>query len=189
MTEIEGLALSLGNEEGACTNEGPIDLDGDTEGIDDNDGPSLRTAEGTNEMEGLLEGSFDDKFTDAEGHNEVEGLGLDTDEGLVVGPADEMAGLEDGDRDGVVEGALLGAFVGDELGLFDGDCEGPFVGELVGDVDGDFVSGVGLADAEGELVMVGVELGLPEGDADGVSLGLDVGLEVGELVGFEVTFL
>ena len=89
-------------------------------------------------------------------------------DGFVVGPADEMAGLEDGDRDGAVEGALLGAFVGDELGLFDGDCEGSFVGETVGDVDGDFVFVVGLADAEGELVMVGVELGIPEGVAVGV---------------------
>ena len=51
------------------------------------------------------------------------------------------------------------------------------------------VSVVGLADSDGELEMVCVELGIPEGVADGVSLGLDVGLEVGELVGFEVTFL
>ena len=42
-------------------------------------------------------------------------------DGFVVGSVDEMAGLEDGDRDGAVEGALLRAFVGDELGLFDGD--------------------------------------------------------------------
>eukprot|EP00956_Cyclotella_meneghiniana_P006532 scaffold8626_cov87-Cyclotella_meneghiniana.AAC.1 len=67
MAEIEGLALSLGNAEGVCANEGPMDLDGETEGIDDNDGPSLRSAEGTNEMEGLFEGNFDDGLTDAEG--------------------------------------------------------------------------------------------------------------------------
>ena len=122
-------------------------------------------------------------------------------EGFVVGPADEIAGLEDsdiegpfvglngdtdGDRDGAVEGTLLGALVGGKLGLFDGDCE---VGEAVGDVDGDPVAVVGRTDIEGESEIVGVVEGDREGDADGDSLGRDDGLKVGELVGLAVTFL
>ena len=121
-------------------------------------------------------------------------------EGFVVGPADEIAGLEDGvegpfvglngdtdgDRDGAVEGTLLGALVGGKLGLFDGDCE---VGEAVGDVDGDPVAVVGRTDVEGESEIVGVVEGDREGVADGDSLGRDVVLKVGELVGLAVTFL
>jgi hypothetical protein len=143
----------LGREEGMCDREGLGGMEGTFVGLD-SEVVEVATAVGT--IEGII-------VCEGMGSKEGISVGEGGNVGKVVGRRD---GIRLGPKDGDIELEDEGLAVGEELGKVEGAI-GWREGTIVG-----FDEGV-----------IGVELGVVDGEADGAEVGLSDGNVVGVLVG------